>query len=285
MCREEAIMARITVEEKVLAEGRLHTLADYLGVSSHTAIGLLVYLWHDSQELRCAVATSSELESWCRWREFKLCYQDIMQVPDLRAGLELAGYISKISENKYKIHGNEKHIDSLERYYDGVVNGGKIRASKAKRGKDGRYKTKPASRPARAGKHPPAQAGPASSAIQYNSIQNNTEKNIYSSKFNFDLIYDLYPKKVGKKKGLEKCRSQIKTQEQYDNLHKSVERYKKHCIDEKTESQFIKHFSTFMNSWEDWIEESVGSTDLPKEEDFEVYYERKQREKHDIARI
>lgn len=71
-------------------------------------------------------------------------------------------------------------------------------------------------------------------------------------KFDFEYIYALYPKKVGKTKGMIKCKSQIKTLEKYDQLVDAVNNYKKQTA--KTESKYIKHFATFMSCWEDYIE-------------------------------
>ena len=73
------------------------------------------------------------------------------------------------------------------------------------------------------------------------------------NKFNFDTIYQEYPKKVGKKIGMERCKKYITTQDQYSNLQSAVKNYTKHCSLEGLDSKYIKHFSSFMNSWEDWI--------------------------------
>jgi len=67
---------------------------------------------------------------------------------------------------------------------------------------------------------------------------------------NFDAVYAIYPRKEGKKKGLQRCKTLIKTREKYDALLKAVGNYAASITDVK----FAKHFDTFMNCWEDYVE-------------------------------
>lgn len=77
-------------------------------------------------------------------------------------------------------------------------------------------------------------------------------------KLDFESLYLRYPRKLGKKKGIAACKVQIKTQIDFDNLKKAIAKYSAHCDKNRTEDKFIKHFSTFMNSWEDWLEDDAG---------------------------
>ena len=77
---------------------------------------------------------------------------------------------------------------------------------------------------------------------------------ISSNKFDFDAVYSLYPRKAGKKLGLKRCKSQIKTQNKYNKLLTAVKNYSLICQKNCTDKQYIKQFSTFMNCWEDYIE-------------------------------
>lgn len=72
------------------------------------------------------------------------------------------------------------------------------------------------------------------------------------SDFDFEILYSKYPRKQGKSSGIKICASQIKTQASYESLSKAIDRYRVFLEKEKTEPKFIKHFSTFMNSWKDW---------------------------------
>lgn len=73
-----------------------------------------------------------------------------------------------------------------------------------------------------------------------------------SQLFDFEFVYNLYPKKEGKTKGIEFCQKNIKTKEDYDLLLKAVTRYSKNCRTERTERKFIKLFSSFMSVWKDY---------------------------------
>lgn len=81
-------------------------------------------------------------------------------------------------------------------------------------------------------------------------------------RFNFEAIYQEYPRKDGKQQGLRICKARIKNQEDYDKLLCAVRRYRAQCDREGTEKQFIKHFSTFMfgDKWKDWLEPDAGTS-------------------------
>jgi len=75
----------------------------------------------------------------------------------------------------------------------------------------------------------------------------------------FDKAYQEYPKKMGKQKGLVKIKKEVKTREDFILFVKAIRNYDKYTIDSKTETQFIKHFSTFVTEWRDWIEAPEAS--------------------------
>lgn len=79
--------------------------------------------------------------------------------------------------------------------------------------------------------------------------------------FDFDEIYALYPRKLGKLQGIRKCQYKIKSLKKFEELKQAVINYAKYV--EGTEPQFIKHFSSFMSCWEDFIE-------MPEEEGFSI---------------
>lgn len=72
--------------------------------------------------------------------------------------------------------------------------------------------------------------------------------------FDFDEIYKSYPRKAGKKKGIDICKRHIKTEESFSQLKRAVENYGRICAEHGTDSKYIKHFSTFMNCWEDFVD-------------------------------
>lgn len=79
--------------------------------------------------------------------------------------------------------------------------------------------------------------------------------------FDFDLVYANYPNKKGKKKGMATFHRLIKTQCAFDKLLVAVKNYaneNEHLQGE--DRKYIKHFSTFMNCWEDYLDISPKSS-------------------------
>lgn len=77
--------------------------------------------------------------------------------------------------------------------------------------------------------------------------------------FDFTPIYQKYPRKVGKTLGLKICKRSIKTQEDYDLLMKAVTRYHDECVREAKKPEYIRHFSSFMNHWRDYLDHDYGT--------------------------
>lgn len=83
-----------------------------------------------------------------------------------------------------------------------------------------------------------------------------------SVRLDLDALYQLYPRKEGKAKGVEKLKAVVKTPEDFELVKQAILRYSKHCQSSGTEAKFIKHFSTFMTSWRDWLEADVGTSTM-----------------------
>lgn len=101
------------------------------------------------------------------------------------------------------------------------------------------------------------------------NVHNSTEMydNVQKKTFDFEAIYKLYPKKRGKKKGMQRCLSQIDNQKKYDQLTTAILNYKEEV--KNTDIEFIKQFDTFMNCWEDWVEvECLEKTTHTEDETF-----------------
>ena len=79
-------------------------------------------------------------------------------------------------------------------------------------------------------------------------------------KFDLEILYKKYPKKVGKQKGLKKLSREIKTQTDFDNLSLAIDRYISFLIVNKTETQFVKQFDSFATVWKDYLEEDFGQS-------------------------
>lgn len=92
-----------------------------------------------------------------------------------------------------------------------------------------------------------------------------TDRQPTISSFNFDVVYQNYPKKIGKKKGLEKLKRIIKTEQDYKNLEKALKNYTTHLDNENAELKYVKQFSTFVNCYDDWIDYEVEVQESPDE--------------------
>ncbi|MGL5767293.1 MAG: hypothetical protein ACRCX8_16800, partial [Sarcina sp.] len=74
------------------------------------------------------------------------------------------------------------------------------------------------------------------------------EKNIYSDEFN--ELWNLYPRKVGKPKAFSIYKKLVKKYE-YEKIKEAIEVYLKEIEFYKTDERFIKHGSTFFNCLEE----------------------------------
>lgn len=95
-----------------------------------------------------------------------------------------------------------------------------------------------------------------STTIDKEEDKDKEEDNINTSKstkvkFDLEKIYAEYPKKEGKKLGMNKLKRIIKTEEDFNKVLASVRNYSK--LKYGTELKFIKQFSSFMSSWEDYL--------------------------------
>lgn len=152
-------MARVNVEERCFAEKRIAGLALEMGWSEHQAMGVMVYLWHGSQE---AVRPGGGPEEIRRWAFLK------------------KDEIEKFIVAACAFHFLEKKETKNGDYYEIVGNRAQIetRISRIKAGIKGAKSTKEkwrAARPVDA----VAETGQLPGPIQFNSIQCNSDK--YSS--------------------------------------------------------------------------------------------------------
>lgn len=92
------------------------------------------------------------------------------------------------------------------------------------------------------------------------------DKDIPKSKISASVenIYsNFYPRKEGKEKGVERVSKQLKTESDLQAFETAVIRYKDHCAKNRTEPKYIKHFSSFVASWRDWLDPETGTATSP----------------------
>jgi len=72
-----------------------------------------------------------------------------------------------------------------------------------------------------------------------------------ASKLDYDYLYYLYPKKgPGKKKGMRKLATQVKSQKKYDEVLLAI----KNLLRLNRENKFYPNFDTFLNNYEDYLD-------------------------------
>lgn len=82
-------------------------------------------------------------------------------------------------------------------------------------------------------------------------------------KFDLEAAYKLYPKKMGKARGMKKLVRDIQTKEQYDSFVSAILKFTNYHRKKGTEEAYFPHFCTFVNNWEDWLDEDAGKLVLP----------------------
>lgn len=80
--------------------------------------------------------------------------------------------------------------------------------------------------------------------------------------FNFEAIYQAYPRKEGKSDGMKKLKKIIKSQADYEQFLSAVVTYKRKKAGE--DKQFLLLFSTFCSGrWEDYLPENQPAKPKP----------------------
>lgn len=149
-------MSRVTLDERVFGERRLHQLADLMNWSIREAIGSLVLLWHESQAAKRISASADEIANWAWISDGDLKH-------DFVKALLGVGYVHNCSNSEQLIiHGNERHLANLAAYEAKSSKGGLAKASKHKQ------------LLLEAEKILPVAEKLLPNSIQFNSIQDNT---------------------------------------------------------------------------------------------------------------
>lgn len=241
-------MARVNVEESFLSKSRriLDYLEKEISITEAEIIGSMVLLWHNTQDLGISEITIQDFSVYTG-----------MAIEGSKHLVEALVRFGVLSTNNDKliINGNRKHIVNLLELKRKAVKGG-LNSGRSRRNKNNNLTVEP---------YASKKSNPAVQKIEPNALQcitmqfNTKHKNTNTCAFDFDSLYQKYPRKLGKTAGLIKARAQIKSQAEYDDLSLAIEKYSEYITREKTEPQFIKHFSTFMTSWRDWLDTGVGA--------------------------
>jgi len=111
---------RVGIDEQLFGSRRLAKLASYFN-DRKIAIGVLVLLWHESQNEEIEFATEDQIIDWT-W-----CDHEPVPIVDY---LVATKFIEPAGDGTYLIKGNRKHIETLQKIRAGAVKGGKATSAK-----------------------------------------------------------------------------------------------------------------------------------------------------------
>jgi len=82
-----------------------------------------------------------------------------------------------------------------------------------------------------------------------------------------DQLYATYPRKVGKTRGMVQLKKLITSQILYDQVSTALKRYREWCIKEGKEARYIMHFSTWVSTWREWLDNETGTSNIDQAPD------------------
>lgn len=88
---------------------------------------------------------------------------------------------------------------------------------------------------------------------KYKKVKNDKRSNSSSFFFKgkFILIWNKYPNKVGKKNAERHFKATVKSKEDWGNINKALENYKK---SKRVSKGYVQNGSTWFNQWTDWVQ-------------------------------
>lgn len=102
-----------------------------------------------------------------------------------------------------------------------------------------------------------ASASTSASKEEIHIDQRERRSSPVKSAFDLESAYEMYPRKVGKTKGLKKLAKEIRSQEDFDCLLVAIRHY---SGSREVRDGYVRHFSTFVNDWRDWVDPESGTT-------------------------
>ena len=91
--------------------------------------------------------------------------------------------------------------------------------------------------------------------------------------FDFEFLYDEYPRKLKKGESLKRLSEVLKTRQDYDDFAVANKKHAEYHARTGTKEQFIPHMTTFIENreskpytqpWRDWLDPSTGTSTITK---------------------
>ncbi len=164
-----------------------------------------------------------------------------------------------LNDDEFKAHGFSEHLFDLFaiRTPEGITARGAEKHFSWLRSRV--YNGKMGGKQAQANRSKSKQAEPSSSSSSSSSSSISNSKNtIAQTDVRASELYDSYPRKVGRKKGLARLRTILAKNGAFEQIQLAITNYTSHCENLKMETKFIKHFTTFLSEWEDWLDPGHG---------------------------
>ena len=83
------------------------------------------------------------------------------------------------------------------------------------------------------------------------------------TKKDFERVYrEIYPRKEGKTKGIERAMFQVKTWDDFALFEKAAANYRDQCVRDGIEKRYQKHFSSWVSTWRECLDADYGQTSV-----------------------
>jgi len=232
---------RVNMDSSIAADPRFKMIAEDLDTSLQEVIGCCYLLWLACYERRSECFTLREADIAAGRSGFS----------DMLIKHRLA---DKVEPHRLEIHGVSERISFLRKQAKSGRKGGKS-SGKTRRDKSEARAEAPAEAPASGS----AQAYTPTPAPDPTHTLSPTPALALSPSFDFESVYQHYPRKQGKQGGLKKCRTLIKTYEDFELFVSAVTAmeaaWKGH------DTKYCPQFSTFV-SQERWRDDVLPQPDL-----------------------
>ena len=69
----------------------------------------------------------------------------------------------------------------------------------------------------------------------------------------FNIMWNKYPKRLGKKQAFKHYSASVKSKEDFENINTALNNYLKQIEKDSIQDKFIRHGSTWFNNWQDYL--------------------------------
>lgn len=88
--------------------------------------------------------------------------------------------------------------------------------------------------------------------MENENINEDINKTVVKGRFDFEILWFIYPKKLGKKEAERHFYASVKTDQDFTEIKTALNNFKSSRV-AKGDPQFIPHGATFFNNWRDWV--------------------------------